>query len=498
MASIWAQIRGDNEPAPAPIGPDVWAALNKAEPSPQLVTVAPGTDTQKAGIDLHHGLTPIFAPTPKVSLDPNKAHQVEGALANDPTGQQMIQNRNIGKLAGDYEKDVQKPQSVWGKIGHGLLTAANIAGTIAAPQVMGAIPGTDLYRHNEEKRLVKEIGDQENSQSINAYRGAEKAKTEATTPTAEEKQAGLEHTKAETGNLESETMERAQSAKNPALALGYAHAVNRAIEEGRDPATDPIVQHLADAITTIQKQPVTHEDTPEQATYKDLIKQGKTPEQAYEQIRTRPTVMTPAANSARSDKSFQYNQGELDKLSNPVGQLVQRVGRLMDTFNADSTAAMSLVAPEMLTIMAGGQGSGLRMNEAEISRIVGGRSKWEALKGNLQQWSADPKHASPLPPEQVRQMRDLIQTVNAKLVKKEQVLNDAAGHLIDTDDPKEHRRIVQQARQGLESIDSGGEASKSEWKPPSDAPEAPKQDGKVLKVDGQIVAKSQGGRWVQP
>jgi hypothetical protein len=36
------------------------------------------------------------------------------------------------------------------------------------------------------------------------------------------------------------------------------------------------------------------------------------------------------------------------------------------------------------------------------------------------------------------------------------------------------------------------------WKAPADAPPAPKQDGKVLKADGKVIAKSKGGQWVQP
>src|ERR1700687_772498 len=42
--------------------------------------------------------------------------------------------------------------------------------------------------------------------------------------------------------------------QGPALATAYSHAVNQAIKEGRDPAQDPIVGHLADAITNIQKE----------------------------------------------------------------------------------------------------------------------------------------------------------------------------------------------------------------------------------------------------
>lgn len=43
-----------------------------------------------------------------------------------------------------------------------------------------------------------------------------------------------------------------------------------------------------------------------------------------------------------------------------------------------------------------------------------------------------------------------------------------------------------------------GQPSGSTWKAPADAPPAPKVDGKVLKANGQVVAKSQGGNWVAP
>jgi hypothetical protein len=36
------------------------------------------------------------------------------------------------------------------------------------------------------------------------------------------------------------------------------------------------------------------------------------------------------------------------------------------------------------------------------------------------------------------------------------------------------------------------------WTPPAGAPAAPKQDGKLLKADGKVIAKSRGGNWVEP
>jgi hypothetical protein len=53
-------------------------------------------------------------------------------------------------------------------------------------------------------------------------------------------------------------------------------------------------------------------------------------------------------------------------------------------------------------------------------------------------------------------------------------------------------------------VGKGGPRSKSapevgEWKPPADAPAAPQADNKVLKDgSGTVIAKSQGGKWVQP
>ena len=38
----------------------------------------------------------------------------------------------------------------------------------------------------------------------------------------------------------------------------------------------------------------------------------------------------------------------------------------------------------------------------------------------------------------------------------------------------------------------------AQWKVPSDAPPAPKEDGHILKKDGQPIAVSKGGQWVQP
>jgi hypothetical protein len=171
---------------------------------------------------------------------------------------------------------------------------------------------------------------------------------------------------------------------------------------------------------------------------------------------------------ARSDKSYTYNNDKLDKLGKPIEDAQARMGRLTDTLAQGTPQADALIAPELLTIMAGGAGSGLRMNEAEISRIVGGRSKWESLKAAANQWQLDPTKANTITPEQRKEIHSLVGAVNVKLQAKQQALDNARENLLNSDDPKEHRRIVTDAHHALTQVDT--QAGGAEPERPANVP----------------------------
>ncbi|MGA2160534.1 MAG: hypothetical protein ABSG90_15130, partial [Dehalococcoidia bacterium] len=99
---------------------------------------------------------------------------------------------------------------------------------------------------------------------------------------------------------------------------------------------------------------------------------------------------TKVTNQARDDaaaakkveeagKVYDKYNTQLDKLKTPADATAARANLAIHNLDLKTKQADSLVAPEVLTLAAGGQGSGLRMNEAEISRIVGGRSIWDAI-----------------------------------------------------------------------------------------------------------------------
>lgn len=165
---------------------------------------------------------------------------------------------------------------------------------------------------------------------------------------------------------------------------------------------------------------------------------------------------TSAAGANRMDKSYQYTNTQLMGLAKPLEDQAERIGRLRATIAQNSPQADALIAPELLTAMAGGQGSGLRMNEAEISRIVGGRNKWQDLKSRLEAWQLDPSQPFQVTPEQRKQMRDLVNAIAERGQSRLALIDDANQKLIDAPDVETQRRIVADVRKALGAETLGG------------------------------------------
>lgn len=332
----------------------------------------------------------------------------------------------------------------------GALRGLSAIGDVIAPNVMREIPGTELHHeqllNQSEGRLGTELGNEEKQTTV--------AKTGADTGEAVAR-----------GNL---AQAQADALKNPKTGLTPEETTIHDLMTGENgqPRTNPDTQKpytYLEAYTKMNeakegvKPP--KETTPEQQFITDYQKKNPASSiadavKAYTLATTRPEKAGEA--SARSDKSYTYNNNKLDTLGKPIEDAEARMGRLRDSLAAGTPQADALIAPELLTIMAGGMGSGLRMNEAEISRVVGGRSKWQSLEAALNQWRLDPTKANSITPEQRQQIRALVDAVNVKLQAKQKALDDAREGLLNSDDPKEHRKIVTAAHHALTQVDEGG------------------------------------------
>ena len=373
-----------------------------------------------------------------------------------------------------------------GKIGHYAAKIGNIAGDVIAPATMANIPGTDLNRQVQEHGLERQIA---------------KAGEAEETAKSNEAKRGLETAQAGEAEAREEALRNPKGEKAENIAQLHADAVQDAIDRGVDPGKDPKVLQIEDSIQRIQKpanlpeaekplaervgqlnavlakryqvihkgQNLPAEYTlPANATQKDYDRLDKTLEAEEKATGTQAQLAEinqarqqaerdkiQHENETRSDKSFQFNKGELEKMAKPIDDAMARMSRLRDTIGQGTPQADALVAPELLTVMAGGAGSGLRMNEAEISRIVGGRSKWQDLEAAINKWSLDPSTANSITMEQRADIKKLVDAVHAKLVVKNNAINDARQQLISTDEPKEHRKIAADTEKKLNSIDNG-------------------------------------------
>ena len=377
----------------------------------------------------------------------------------------------------------KKPEGFWQKFGHYAGMAGRIAGDIVAPGQTEMIvqglgkegigPRANEFRNREMRGLEQE-------QSQQALQGAQTENLGATTAkTQEETKEAPAKAESEEGLQGAQTYRALHPLATSDFELWHQQNPNGTAQDFQNMQAKPLTPQDAESRNAIWdkianqyhlpmgqfKAGMSSADAAQLAgSLNNVISRG----QGAQSI-TIKQEGAGKAGDARSDKSFQYNQGELDKLTNPISQLTMRMGRMQDTLNQGSPQADALVGPELLTVMAGGQGSGLRMNEAEIARVVGGRSNWESLKASINKWQLDPSKANSITPDQRQQIRALVKTVSDKLNSKQEILNQAAGDLVNSDDPKEHRRIVQKARLGLNSIDEGNQAAQGGGNAPQGA-----------------------------
>jgi hypothetical protein len=165
-----------------------------------------------------------------------------------------------------------------------------------------------------------------------------------------------------------------------------------------------------------------------------------------------------ARADARADRSYQFNSAELERTAKPLTDQAERFGRLVETVNQRTPQADALIAPELLTVMAGGSGSGLRMNEAEISRILGGRTAYEDLKAKLNKFSLDPSKGLSVTDAQRAQIQALIATMHTRITTKAAALQEARQALIDADTVEDQRKVMAKLKSTLADTGTSGDS----------------------------------------
>jgi len=161
----------------------------------------------------------------------------------------------------------QHPQGFWQNVRHIAARIGNIAGDIAAPGLTAMIPDSDLNKGLVHESNVRELAGLQSEDRADQTAASEDTARGVQAGEAEERTSLMPGQAADAHALSRSEVNRNNAEGQPKpvdLAQAYANAVQSAITAGRDPSTDPVVSHLADAITNIQKQPADKTSTPEQ------------------------------------------------------------------------------------------------------------------------------------------------------------------------------------------------------------------------------------------
>lgn len=154
---------------------------------------------------------------------------------------------------------------------------------------------------------------------------------------------------------------------------------------------------------------------------------------------TRLHVTVGAANDrALATEVRQVKQNFRKDLSTEDAKLstdLERVDRAQKVLNSKNFLADAVAAPEVLQIVAGGMGSGLRMTTAELDRVNNAQTKLDQARAELAKWGVGAPVA--IQEELRKNMQAIIATVKTARERKAKLLEDTLGKLDEATTPAE-------------------------------------------------------------
>lgn len=349
----------------------------------------------------------------------------------------------------------------WHALGRVASKIGNVAGDILDPGAMSIIPGTDLYNHIQHAQnqnlltsLQKQDQDEQNDSSRRGLEGAQTAhlgEETAEMPATQAADLGLKTAQTDEANTKAN--------QSPDLAHAYGVAVQRAIAAGQDPAKDPVVQHLSDAIVALQ--PGQNKEASAPKTIQ--LQVGGRPHQMGFNAQTgkydvdmgesgeKPTQVNVNAGTAALDRETkQFGAAHQKGVDTATAQL-EKIEDARNMINGNAEA-QGLGIPKVLTALVGGQGTGVRITQAELTSIAHARGIQGDFEGTLSKWEGK----GALSRAQQQQLTQIMDDVRQRIVQKQAI---HAGALDAINGASTREQIIaadKDARDKITQLENGG------------------------------------------
>ena len=397
------------------------------------------------------------APQPHVSLAP----QPKGTLLGDQQALQQeaghkapLESVYHGITNSSFGQNHPVLGKLLGTLGQIPATAADVVASGVAPRLGALIPGTSINHGLQLQGLQNRIGKEEQGQQQEATTAATRAEVplrEAQTQEAQARTANVPEeldrqnklADAQIANLlhpQAKTDFEAWRQQNPdAPVQDWLKAQGQAKAEGQKPPSTK---------EALQSQLVTAQNSGDTATAKKLQQQLKDIDPMGEQ-RTQIQIQNASANQskatdAKTQKEYEYTRNKWDK---DLGTYNAQNNKLAEANQLIGSGAMgaALGSIKALSGLAGGQGSGVRITQAELNSIAHARGFQGNFDAFLQQFGDGNK----LTPQQVDALKGIITDVQHIAQAKEKVLNHGLDDLGEATDTKTVRKIDSQLRHAL-------------------------------------------------
>ncbi len=159
-----------------------------------------------------------------------------------------------------------------------------------------------------------------------------------------------------------------------------------------------------------------------------------------------------ARKEALRAAGFTNALNRLDTLRKPLLDQQSKMEDARTVLNQNTMAADALVGPKVLSAVVGGPGSGLRMTNAELTRMAQGNTLWEEWAAKLQRFNLDGTTGFLVPPEQRAQFKTLLDAIEERNLSKMETLQQAEEDYRNAPDVKAQEDI----RVKLDKALSGG------------------------------------------
>jgi hypothetical protein len=354
-----------------------------------------------------------------------------------------------------------RPLAEIGTVG---LRAVETAGNIVAPKIMANIPGTQL---NHSITLGQDQGAVSEAEK-NRLEESQSEEQRATASSKNNMQAQITAAREKGFDLSQDPVTGAWTMKEDPTFTQRATAT-KDLEPKTDvnPNTGDVTQLVPDEknpgnltakpVLDANGKPLKLDPKKEYGTTEEMQPDGKMHVVYYNKSNPQDKQVGAEAKPSGSEnqgKVYDNYSKQLEAGAKPVEAKLADANYLQTMLNNKNKQSDALIAPKLLSVTTGGQGSGLRMNEAEISRVIGGRSVWDSLASKAKQVQ---QGEGSFDDNQRAQISQIVQYMQTRSNAASYIMNQGRQALLAAqNDDKAVRSIYSHMQGTLSQLDSKG------------------------------------------